>query len=48
MGLQLTESGSVPADEVDMETKENGGREPKHGRDEIAEDDLKLIPRTAV
>ena len=43
-----TESSSVPADQVDMESEEDGGRETKHGRQKIAEDDLELVRRTVM
>ena len=43
-----TESSSVPADQVDMEPEEDGGRETKHGRQKIAEDDLELVRRTVM
>ena len=43
-----TESSSVPADQVDVEPEEDGGRETKHGRQKIAEDDLELVRRTVM
>ena len=43
-----TESGSIPADQVDVETEKKRSGESKHGRYEVAEYDLKLVGRSAV